>query len=98
ALLPGARQVRAPLAAGAAWLLAVWLAIEPGLADPKNATGIYASLVRLGDLTGSAVVLGAIGFLAYLVGSVTTTAAMAVDARRAPRASAGNPIRSLVIA
>jgi hypothetical protein len=77
AILPGARQVRAPLAAGATWLLTIWLAIEPGLGEPNKATGIYASVVRLSDATGTTVVLAVIGFLAYMLGSVTTSAVLA---------------------
>jgi hypothetical protein len=98
AILPGARQVRAPLAAGATWLLTIWLAIEPGLGEPNKATGIYASLVRLSDATGTTVVLAVIGFLAYMLGSVTTSAVLALDRYALPKASRGNPIRSLVVA
>jgi hypothetical protein len=98
AILPGARQVRAPLAAGATWLLTIWLAIEPGLGEPNKATGIYASVVRLSDATGTTVVLAVIGFLAYMLGSVTTSAVLALDRYVLPKASRGNPIRSLVVA
>jgi hypothetical protein len=98
AILPGARQVRAPLAAGATWLLTIWLAIEPGLAESTKATGIYASLVRLSDATGNAVVLAVIGFLAYMLGSVTTSAVLALARDALPKAHRGNPVRSLVLA
>ena len=93
ALLPGARQVRRPLAAGVTWLLAIWLAIEPGLEEPDEATGIYASLIRLSDAAGKGAVLALIGFLAYMFGSVTTSAVLALDRHALPRASRSNPIR-----
>jgi hypothetical protein len=98
ALLPGARQVRAPLAAGATWLLAIWLAVEPGLADASEATGIYASLVRLDELAGGAWVIGVVAFLAYMLGSVSTSVAVLVDSHGAGRrAFLGNPVRALVL-
>jgi hypothetical protein len=103
ALLPGARQVRAPLAAGAIWLFAFWLALEPGLPSAGHATGIYASLVRLKDL-GSGLWAGAvIAFLAYMLGSVSTSVAVFAESRGLARTNSGlakrlgSPIRGLVV-
>ncbi len=71
-LLPGFRELRAPLAAGGLLLLAVWLLVEPEL--PDQPTGILASLDALGGLLGPLATGTAVAFGAYLVGSVWTTA------------------------
>jgi hypothetical protein len=70
-LLPGVRDLRAPLAAGYVWLLALFLAFEPLLPSRQEATGIWASLIRIQGSLG-AIGLGiALSFAAYLVGSVS---------------------------
>lgn len=70
-LLPGVRELRAPLSAGFLWLLTVWLAIEPSFPVSGEASGVIASLYRLSDglsVLGESV---ALGFVAYLVGSLS---------------------------
>jgi hypothetical protein len=42
-LLPGLRELRAPLSAGVLWLLAIWFLAEPSVPDAEDATGIVAS-------------------------------------------------------
>jgi hypothetical protein len=72
-LIPGLRELRAPLAAGSILLLAAWIAVDPSLPDKKHATGVYRSLLELGDIVS---VLGkgaALGFGAYMVGSLYTS-------------------------
>ena len=43
-LLPGLRDLRAPLSAGFIWLLGIWLLVEPGLRgdDSKLTTSLEA--------------------------------------------------------
>jgi hypothetical protein len=70
-LLPGIREVRAPLAAGYLWLLALWVALEPVLPDERSATGVVESLYRLADGLSAVGVGVAVSFAAYLVGSLS---------------------------
>lgn len=70
-IVPGIRELRAPLAAGYIWLLFAWLIIEPSCTVGAREEGIC----RL--LTGLVAPLDALGlglavsFLAYLVGSLS---------------------------
>jgi hypothetical protein len=68
-VLPGLRDVRAPLAAGYLWLLSFYLGFEPVVL--RHPTGIWKTLSHLGH-TFSAVGVGlAVTFIAYLVGSIS---------------------------
>lgn len=70
-LLPGLRELRAPLAAGTIWLLAGWFAAEPWVPASGEATGIVASAYRLGEFL-KVLGLGAVlAFSAYLVGALS---------------------------
>lgn len=69
-LLPGVRAIRAPLAAGLVLLLAIWLAVEPSLPVAAEATGVYKSLTRLGELDQSFGAVALVALTAYLVGSM----------------------------
>jgi hypothetical protein len=69
--MPGLRELRAPLAAGYLWLLALYLAIEPHVPDAKDAHGLYATLLHLRDAASSVGVAVAISFAAYIVGSLS---------------------------
>jgi hypothetical protein len=67
-LLPGLREVRAPLSAGFIWLAAIWFLIEPRWPGGAS-SGIVASANRLLSnlsLLGQGVV---ISFVAYVLGS-----------------------------
>ncbi|MFC8365513.1 hypothetical protein ACFUIY_37285 [Streptomyces griseorubiginosus] len=86
-LLPGLRDVRAPLSTGCIWLLALWLILEDRVPTPQQAHGVWASLYRLGDLMGPAGVLAAGSFLAYLIGAMLTVRVVTVNAREAPKAA-----------
>jgi hypothetical protein len=71
ALLPGLRELRAPLAAGYLWLLAVWLAFADAFPSRDAATGALAHVYELND-GARAIGLGvALSFLAYLVGALS---------------------------
>jgi hypothetical protein len=62
------REVRAPLAAGYLWLLNIWLITH---ADEAHSTSLSHSFIELGELTGAVSLSVAIGFGAYLLGSLT---------------------------
>jgi uncharacterized membrane protein len=70
-LLPGLRELRAPLSAGYLWLLAAWLLVESHVAGRKGATGVLGSLYELGTAAGAVGVAAAVSFIAYLVGSIS---------------------------
>ncbi|MFG3343407.1 hypothetical protein [Glycomyces sp. NPDC048151] len=70
--LPGLRQLRAPLAAGTIWLVALWIAWgrrHPGYGLPADFT---ADVDRLAGSLGAGAVLGALVFAAYCIGIVWT--------------------------
>ena len=72
-LLPGLREVRAPLAAGYLWLLAAWLLLFPRFPTPGQQWGEwFPALAKLGDVLGGVAVLAAVSFVAYLVGCLAT--------------------------
>jgi hypothetical protein len=73
-LLPGIREVRAPLAAGTLWALAAWILWEPlvpSAADAKQAAGVAHSLYRLHEVVPPLALGAAAGFLVYLLGSLS---------------------------
>jgi hypothetical protein len=69
-LLPGLRELRAPLASGFLWLAAAWLALGSWLpAERPPGDGEIARLWDLGGAVGKTAVLAAVSFAAYLIGS-----------------------------
>jgi hypothetical protein len=72
-LLPGVRQLRAPLAAGYLWLFALWLVLEPALPTETEAQGLAASIYRLGDLVTAFGLAVVVSFAAYLIGSLSVS-------------------------
>ncbi len=72
-LLPGIRDLRAPLAAGYLWLVTIWLVAAEHIPDEDEAKGLFESVYRLGDLV-TAIGLGiALSFVAYVVGMLSVT-------------------------
>jgi hypothetical protein len=69
-LLPGLRDLRAPLAAGFVYLLALWIGLQPPT-DQDEATGIWADVLALQDAVSIVGLGAAVGFVAYLAGSVS---------------------------
>jgi hypothetical protein len=70
-VVPGLREIRAPLAAGYLWLIAAWLLVADHVPHEDKATGLLA---RAYDLEHAVSTFGlgvAVSFVAYLVGSVT---------------------------
>jgi len=81
-LLPGVREVRAPLAAGYTWLLVAWLLY--GSDASQHPSGLAVDLKRLHETVSSAGAAVAVGFVAYIVG-VFSIALTGVLARRVIR-------------
>jgi hypothetical protein len=84
-VLPGLRDVRAPLSAGFIWLVTLWLLLEDRVPTRHEASGVWASLYRLGAVIGTTGVLAAGTFLAYLIGAVLAVRVVTVNAREAPK-------------
>jgi hypothetical protein len=70
-ILPGVRDVRAPLASGYIWLLSLYLALEPIV--PKKPHGIWASVDHLRHMFSLVATGLAVSFVAYLVGSISVS-------------------------
>jgi hypothetical protein len=71
-LLPGLREVRAPLAGGYLWLLLIWLVADPERPDSEKG-GFYGRLEEVANalpLVGQAI---AVSIAAYLIGSLFTS-------------------------
>jgi hypothetical protein len=70
-LLPGLRELRAPLAAGYLWLIAAWVAFAPRIPTPETASGVLKDIYRLGQAVGKPGVIAAVTFAAYIIGIMT---------------------------
>jgi hypothetical protein len=68
-LLPGFREVRAPLIGGYLWLCALWLAIGPSLPPREEASGVVADVLELADRVPAVAVFAVLSMVAYLLGS-----------------------------
>lgn len=72
-LLPGFREVRAPLVSGYLWLFLLWLLLEARDALPTKSDGeLYRDLFRLGDLIGPVGLAAVASVIAYVAGSLVT--------------------------
>jgi hypothetical protein len=69
-LLPGLRDLRAPLAAGYLWLAGLWLLLADIVPPRSTATGVVAHVYSLTHDLGRGVILAAVSFTAYLIGAV----------------------------
>jgi len=90
-LIPGLRHLRAPVAAGYVWLIAIYLALAPVMPEPDQATGVYADVYDLAASVGPAAALAASAFVAYLIGllSADLSRALVVVATRTARGIGG---------
>lgn len=70
-LLPGFRELRAPLAAGYLWLLLGWIPLHDRIPPENTATGLWDVLYDLGDNVSVLGIGVAASFVAYLLGSVS---------------------------
>jgi hypothetical protein len=70
-LLPGLRELRAPLAAGYLWLITAWIALASRIPTPEAASGVLKDIYRLGQAVGKPGVIAAVTFTAYIIGILT---------------------------
>lgn len=72
-LLPGLRDLRAPLSAGYLWLAATWLYFAPHLpTSVRDADGVLRDIYRVIDVSPTLEVGVGLSFLAYMVGILST--------------------------
>jgi hypothetical protein len=69
-LLPGLREVRAPLVGGYLWLGALWLALGPHLPPRNEATGVVEDVLELAGRVPPVVLFLVLSVVAYLVGTL----------------------------
>lgn len=72
-LLPGLRDLRAPLAAGLLWLLFGWLVLEPRYADWDKTDTPISAVIALRDTLTPVAFATLASFVAYLIGSISDT-------------------------
>jgi hypothetical protein len=72
-LLPGLRDLRAPLAAGYLWLAAGWLYLAPQLpASANDAKGVMKDIYRVVDASDPITIAASLTFAAYMLGILST--------------------------
>lgn len=81
-LLPGLREVRAPLIGGYLWLCGLWLAVGPSLPARSRASGLLGDVVELADRLPQWAVFGGISVVAYLIGTLVEDLVRAVRQRQ----------------
>jgi hypothetical protein len=74
ATLPGLRDLRAPLAAGYLWLLALYLLLVHHVPTHEHATGVLADLYALAKAVGRPGLVAASAFIAYVLGTLSLDA------------------------
>ncbi len=67
-LLPGLRELRAPLAAGYLWFLGFWILLGDRIPDRGEATGALKRMYELADVVSLVGTGVALSFVAYLLG------------------------------
>lgn len=67
-LLPGVRQLRTPMAAGAVIALTIILAVGIGRLDANRTTGLVRDMATLVRVVGRPVALAGLGFAVYVLG------------------------------
>lgn len=70
-LLPGLRDLRAPLVAGYGWLLAAWLVFYDDFPGRQDASGLIVGLYELGEVGTTLGVTVALTAGAYLIGTLS---------------------------
>src|SRR4051812_4527396 len=68
-VLPGIREIRAPLIAGYLWLICGWLLVEPHAPSPDS-NRVYGRIAELAAVVGPAGRAIAVSIAAYLIGSL----------------------------
>lgn len=70
-LLPGLRELRAPLSAGYLWIALIWLVLGPHIPPPSEAQGLTRRVLEFFQDVGAIGGGVALSFAAYLIGAVS---------------------------
>jgi hypothetical protein len=70
-VVPGLREIRAAVAAGVLWLLAIALLMHDSFPPRQQASGLYATAYDLHDLLSGVGFGAAVSFAAYLLGTLS---------------------------
>jgi hypothetical protein len=71
-LIPGVREIRAPLIAGYLWLICAWLLLEPYAPSPDD-NRVYGRFAEIAEAVGPVGRALAVSVVAYLIGSLVQT-------------------------
>ena len=80
-LLPGVRELRAPLAAGYLWLVTFWIALAPRVPAMISTEGVYRDIYNLGQAVGKPAIAIASAFVAYLIGTLSVGVTSVINLR-----------------
>jgi DNA-binding transcriptional ArsR family regulator len=80
-LLPGVRELRAPLAAGYLWLVTFWIALAPRVPALISTEGVYRDIYNLGQAVGKPAIAIASAFVAYLIGTLSVGVTSVINLR-----------------
>jgi hypothetical protein len=69
-IIPGLREIRAPLIAGYIWLIVAWVLVRPDL-DTRPSDEVFGSVYDLGHEVGPIAVVAAASVSAYLIGCLS---------------------------
>lgn len=75
-LLPGIRDLRAPLAAGYLWIAFAWVCVFDRVPGREQASGLLGGVYELADDLGTGPTLIIVSFIAYLLGAVLAVTGM----------------------
>jgi hypothetical protein len=95
-LLPGIRELRAPLAAGYLWLIAAWFLLHDSVPTEHEASGLLADAYDLADAVGRVGVAAAVAFVAYLIGSLSLWISASLESVGGPVAGVSVPGRKRI--
>lgn len=68
-LLPGVREIRTPLASGYLWIINLWITAGGWVPSKDPGHGAVSAIWKMGEFFGKPVLLAALSFIAYLIGT-----------------------------
>jgi hypothetical protein len=78
-LLPGLRELRAPLAAGYTWIFGLWILLHDLNVGSGPLRAFRDDIVQLANWAGKPILITAATFAAYIIGTISLSATHWVD-------------------
>lgn len=78
-LLPGLRELRAPLAAGYTWIFGLWVMLRDLNIESGPVRAFREDITQLAAWIGKPALIGAVTFVAYIIGTVSISATHRMD-------------------